>query len=142
MAESRYWHGGAPGLQVGDLILPGRPNFVDGCAVCDAHRAGQSHAFDPLTQHTDRVYITTDREYARFYASKYPKGDLYTVVPVGELTLSSEDHFPSWHVAQARVVSVYDRYVTLTAKQRRTLLNRWKRADDQVWLSSVAGGAS
>jgi hypothetical protein len=139
VADQRYWHGGAPGLNVGDLIEPGRPHFVDGCEVCDAHRAGQDHALDPLTRHTDRVYITTDREYARFYASKYPRGDLYTVQPVGDPVPSDEDHFPAWHVPQARVVSVYDRYVALTPKQRRTLMSRWRRADREAWFAHVTG---
>ena len=132
MSDPIYFHGGMPGLTAGDLILPGSPNFVDGCKICDAHKAGESHEFDPLTKHADRVYVTTDREYARFYASKYPRGDLYSVEPVGELVASEEDHFPSWTVAEARVVGVYDRYVRLTHKQRRTLLRRWERADREV----------
>ncbi|WP_326646599.1 hypothetical protein OG884_18390 [Streptosporangium sp. NBC_01755] len=122
----------------GDLVVPGRPHFVDGCDVCDAHKAGQSHEVDPLTVHQDRIYITTDREYARFYASKYPRGDLYTVDPVGELVPSQEDHFPTWHVAEARVHGVYDRYVQLTWKQRRTLMRRWERADREVWFARLA----
>ncbi|MFI6594921.1 hypothetical protein ACIBHX_01665 [Nonomuraea sp. NPDC050536] len=133
-----YFHGGIPGLEPGDLILPGSPNFVDGCKICDAHKAGMSHAFDPLTQYQDRVYVTTDREYARFYASKYPKGDLYSVVPVGELVVSDEDRFPTWTAPEARVVGVYDRYVQLSPKQRRTLMRRWERADREVAFARLA----
>jgi hypothetical protein len=132
------FHGGMPGLNPGDLILPGSPHFVDGCKVCDAHRAGESHALDPLTKHADRVYMTSDKDYARFYASKYPKGDLYSVEPVGEMVASEEDPFPSWTAPEARVVGVYDRYVQLTWKQRRTLLRRWERADREAALSRLA----
>jgi hypothetical protein len=73
--------------------------------------------------------MTDDRAYGRFYASKYPVGDLYRVEPVGELQESTEDPFPTWHAASAVVVSVAERAVRLTPAQRRTLLNRWRRAD-------------
>jgi hypothetical protein len=136
-----YFHGGKPGLTPGELILPGMPNFIDGCPVCDAHKAGQQHALEPLTKHGDRVYITTDREYARFYASKYPRGDLYTVEPIGDLAPSEEDRFPTWHVEAARVRGVYDVYVQLTPKQRRTLLRRWGRADREVAFAALLAPA-
>ena len=141
MPSPIYFHGGMPGLNPGDVILPGRPNFVDGCKVCDAHRAGESHVLDPLTKHADRVYMTSDRDYARFYASKYPKGDLYSVEPLGEMAVSDEDPFPSWTAPSARVVGVYDRYVQLTPKQRRTLLRRWGRVDREVVFSRLSVGA-
>lgn len=130
-----YFHGGAPGLRPGQLVIPSEPNFVDNCPICDAKKAGQQPTVpglgvvDPLTGHPDRIYITTDRDYARFYASKHPRGDLYTVEPVGELVPSDEDHFPTWHVEAARVRHIYDRYVQLTPAQRRSLLRRWTAAD-------------
>ena len=136
------FHGGIPGLNAGDLILPGSPHFVDGCKVCDAHKAGMSHELEPVTQHADRVYVTTDREYARFYASKYPKGDLYSVEPVGDLAVSDEDRFPTWTAPSARVIGVYDRYVQLTWKQRRTLLRKWERADREVAFARLASAAT
>ncbi len=131
----RLFHGGVPGLSPGDLIEPHPPNVVDGCAICEAKAAGQQPVVqglgvvDPLTERPDRVYLTTDREYARFYASKYPLGDLYVVKPVGALEPSTEDHFPTWTAPAARVVSVYDRAVRLTPHRRRTLLRRWQTAD-------------
>lgn len=137
----RLWHGGKPGLRVGDLLVPGERHYVDGCAVCEAKRRGENYrvagaVVDPINRHEDRVYVTSDREYARFYASKYPRGDLYTVEPVGELVdVGSEDPFPTWAVESARVVSVYDTYVCLTRGQRRTLLNRWRKVDEgRVWV--------
>lgn len=131
----RYFHGGLPDLKPGDLITPHPPNVVDGCTICAAKAAGQQPiveglgVVDPLTERPDRVYITTDRDYGRFYASKFPRGDLYSVEPVGEPEPSTEDHFPTWSVPAARVVTVYDRYVQLTPKQRRSLLRRWTAAD-------------
>jgi hypothetical protein len=85
------------------------------------------------------VYVTTDREYARFHASKFWLGDLYVVEPVGELEPSTEDPFPSWKAPAARVLTVYTKAVRLTDGQRRTLANRWKRADEERALRRLAG---
>ncbi|MFB7323441.1 hypothetical protein [Streptomyces sp. NPDC056190] len=134
-ATLRYFHGGVPGLKPGDLITPHAPNVIDGCAVCEARPAGRTattaggQPIDPPTGRPDRVYITTDRDYARWYASRYWLGDLYTVEPVGDVEPSTEDPFPTWCAAAARVTSVYTRAVRLNPHQRRTLLRRWGRAD-------------
>lgn len=131
-----YFHGGKPGLRIGDLIEPSSPNYLDDCPICQQKKAGIPTAIDPLTAHPDSVYLTTDREYARFYASKYPRGDLYVADPVGELTPSEEDHFLTWRVPSARVRAVYDRCVQLSTRQRRALLRRWTEAD----LAALGGG--
>ncbi|MEU8968089.1 hypothetical protein AB0D11_02240 [Streptomyces monashensis] len=137
----RYFHGGIPDLKPGQLITPHPPKVVDDCPICVARAAGQTAVIeglgpvDPATARPDRVYITLDREYARFYASKYWQGDLYVVEPVGDLEPSVEDRFPSWTCEAARVRSVYQRCVLLTPKQRRALLKRWTAAD----LAAEAG---
>lgn len=131
----RLFHGGKPGLKTGDEIVAGSPHYVEGCEVCDAHKAGaevvmDGNVVDPANHEPGRVFVTTDREYARFYASKYPRGDLYTVDIIGEFVPSPEDPFPSGHVECAVVRGVADRYVELTTGQRSRLLKRWKVADD------------
>lgn len=126
---TRYFHGGKPGLRVGDLAIPGPPNFLDDCPICQEVKAGRSTPFEQPTGSPDRLYITTDKAYARFYASKFPYGSLYVVKPVGELEPSTEDRFPTWKVAEAVVRSVYDRGVVLTPSQRRVLFRRWGQAD-------------
>jgi hypothetical protein len=132
---TRYFHGGIPDLKPGQLVTPHPPRVIDNCPICVARAAGENPivdglgVVDPATQRPDRVYITTDREYARFYASKYWRGDLYVVEPVGELEPSTEDRFPSWTCEAARVKTVYDRCVLLTDKQRRALYRRWTAAD-------------
>jgi hypothetical protein len=142
---ARYWHGGVPGLKVGDLVVPHPPAVIDGCPICTArargenYTDGQGRVIDPATGRPDRVYITTDRDYARFYASKVWLGDLYTVEPVGQLEASTEDPFPTWVCASARVVSVYTRAVRLTDRQRRALINRWRRADEAAALAALGG---
>lgn len=128
--DTRYWHGGAPGLKPGELLEPGHNRTVDGCAICEARVSGLTatiagHAIDPPTGRPTHVYITSDREYARFYASMARFGDLYRVEPVGVLEPSTEDPFPTWTTTAARVLAVYDRAVRLTPQQRRRLMRRW-----------------
>jgi hypothetical protein len=84
---------------------------------------------DALAREEGRVYMTTDREYARHYASLWGRGDLYRVEPVGDLRRSEEDTVESWTAPAARVLAVYDRAVLLTWSQRRALLRKWTAAD-------------
>jgi hypothetical protein len=135
----RLWHGGAPDLRPGDLIRPGHQRrHVDGCAWCEARAAqaagGPTPASDPLARHSDRVYLTTERAYARFYASLYGRGDLYRVEAVGELEPSQEDPIQTWMAPAARVVAVVDRAVLMTMAQRRQLLRLWTAAEHTAGL--------
>ena len=121
----RFFHGGAPGLRVGDLIEP-RPaedtaHLVDGCPVCETRRTGAP--LDTDDNDPTLVYVTTDREYARVYAAGYPDGGLYVVEPVGDLT-PSPDPVPSWGCPAARVTGVYDPLVRLTPQQIRRTIRR------------------
>lgn len=124
--SERLFHGGAPGLHVGDLIVPD-PNrtahLVDGCPTCEARRAGsplESDDNDPT-----RVYVTTDRDYARIYAAGYPDGALYRVEVDGDMA-PSNDPVPSWGVASARVAGVLDRLVRLSDHDLRRLMRRYE----------------
>lgn len=122
----RYFHGGAPGLKVGDLIEPqplseGR-HLLDGCPTCEARKAGQPLPGDDLDP--TLVYVTTDRDYARIYANGYPLGALYVVEPIGDLT-PSPDPVPSWGCPQARVTAVYDACVRLSPAEIRRAFRRY-----------------
>lgn len=136
-SQLRLWHGGAPDLRPGQLIEPGSSRKLHhGCRYCEARAAGQAvvapdgSLIDPPTGRPDRVYLTTDRDYARFYASLYGRGDLYRVEPVGEIELSTEDHFETWCAPAARVLAPVDRAVLLTPGQRRALDRKWRAADE------------
>ena len=129
------YHGGVPGLRVGDLIQPGHDRKMhDGCPYCEARAAektgGDRPVIDGLARHQDMVYLTPVRLYAKHYASLYGRGWLYRVEPVGELARSVEDTVETWMAPQARVVSVYDRAVQLTMSERRRLLKLWSAADE------------
>lgn len=143
IAHMMLFHGGKPGLRPGDLITPGQPHFLDGCKVCDVNRAGHSHPASPLPVNPDRVYLTSDRHYARHYASKWPHGDLYSVEPIGDLLdAGREDPFPTWSVPMARVRGICERYVRQTPSQWEKLDRRWAAADRARGLpdSSPLGG--
>jgi hypothetical protein len=154
-----YYHGGKAGLQVGDTVCVAPPHVEDGCPICIARAQGRTFTVGEyrlwlLAQGDDvnarrllnmlegadpaspmdppsgkpGVYVTTDRLYATFYASK-ARGDLYRVEPTRPLQPSTEDHFPTWVTSYATVVEVLQRHVTLSRKERRELLRRWKKAD-------------
>lgn len=123
--RARYWHGGAPGLKPGDLVTPRSEgdtrHLVDGCPTCEAMR---SHDRPGGLARPDRIYVTTEREYARLYAAGYPRGGLYQVEPIGEMedVTGVDDPVPSWAVTSARVLVVYDALVILSTSQYRRLI--------------------
>ena len=131
MAGDRLFHGGVPGLRPGDLIEPGHERRAhDGCPWCEARARGEAHVgLDGPSEHRDRVYATTNRLYAKYYASLWGRGDLYRVDPVGTAERSTEDTIESWHAPAFRVVAVLDRAVLLTVSERRRLFREWGEAD-------------
>lgn len=125
----RLFHGGAPSLRVGDLIEPGHDRRVhEGCTWC-ASRPELPAERDGLPRRPDRVYLTTERWYAQYYASLFGRGDLYQVEPIGDLERSTEDNVESWTAPAARIIAVLDRAVLLTPSQRRRIALLWGRAD-------------
>lgn len=136
MTPPAFWHGGVPGLTPGDMIQPGFPRRLhEGCPYCEARARGEAildghgGVIDAPSARPDRVYITTDRLYAKHYASLYGRGWLYRVEPIGACDPSDEDSFDTWCAEAARVVSVYDRAVLLTPSERRRLWRAWAAAD-------------
>lgn len=126
------FHGGVPGLRVGDLIQPGHERQLrDGCPWCQARAANVPGpaGIDDRTGRTDRVYATGSRLYARHYASLWGRGDLYRVIPVGDTEASLEDSIPSVCAPALRVAAVLDRAVLLTDTERRRLYREWTAAD-------------
>ncbi|WP_063752620.1 hypothetical protein [Streptomyces sp. NRRL S-350] len=130
--RTRYFHGGAAGLQVGDRLVPKPPLIAHpNCPECKARAAGvqirlpDGRLSEPPTGQPDKVYISTDKLYARYYASMRWLGDLYRVEPEGEVVRSTEDAFDTFICSAAVVVQVIDRAVRLTPKERRQLDRRW-----------------
>lgn len=127
----RYFHGGIPGLRVGDLLEPGHSRRThDGCPWCEARANGGAHlGLDGPSQQADRIYFTTHRLYAKHYASLWGRGDLYRIEPVGDVERSTEDSIETFTAPAARVAAVLDRAVRLTHPERRRLRRDWSVAD-------------
>jgi len=71
----RYYHGGVPGLRVGDMLLP--PSVTGKSTLLK-----YAQEIDPSgPQRADKVYLTTDLEAAKLFAFAYPCGHVYRAVP-------------------------------------------------------------
>lgn len=92
-----YFHGGAPGLNVGDLV---RPAISLGITKV---RTPNQPRYNPR-----RVYITRLRWYAELFANS-AEGDVYEVRPVGR-ALADPDARSSFHCSCAEVVAVVARH--------------------------------
>lgn len=125
--EQRFWHGGAPGLSVGDRIIP-RSRLDDACF--DKWITSRD---DPTN--TDRVYITTDVSFATGWAIRYAntpypgarRGAIYEVVPDGEIVRDPD--FPaeagSWYTSTATIVGIRRPKVTGPDSQRHKRIGRF-----------------
>jgi hypothetical protein len=99
-----YWHGGAPGLNPGDLILPPSVtrtrNTLSAYVGEEASRAG----YQPT-----RVYLASEYEVAEVFAAMYPNGGwVYRVQPEGQLEQDPDvvEQGMSWACERARIVAV------------------------------------
>lgn len=126
-----FWHGGAPGLAVGDWIEGGRGR-------------GPGRAFDIAPHEHDRVYVTSDLWYAEKFAHQYPHGDVYRVRASGPLTRSWADGPESYTCERAEIVALHRRAVALSPSRLRQIDSRIEGAyvenAPQV-LAWLTGGA-
>ena len=135
MSQSRIlFHGGMPGMRRGDVILPNMAEHrcVEGCPWCEAQKRGET-LIDPPTP-PDWVCATTHRLYARYYASRAVRGDLYQVRLEGDVEESTEDQFPTWRGRRAIVLKILERRILLTMRQRRHLFRLWGGTDAEFDL--------
>lgn len=92
-----YFHGGAAGLEIGDLI---RPAISLGIRRV---RTPNQPRYNPR-----RVYVTELRWYAELFANGH-QGDVYEVQSVGRV-LPDPDARHSYHCSCAEVVAVLARH--------------------------------
>lgn len=97
---SSYFHGGAPGLRVGDYVLP--PTETGAPSLASYGAAGLCRR--------DQVYVATDVNADVMYAATHPSGHgkVYQVEPVGAVTADPDCKVPglSYGCAKARIVAV------------------------------------
>jgi hypothetical protein len=102
--RASYWHGGAPGLNPGEYLLPPtvtgtRTTLAAYMDAADKLRSGYE---------ANRVYVVTEYEAAELYAALYPDGGwIYRVLPEGELRPDPDCTQPglSWSCERARIVA-------------------------------------
>lgn len=104
----RYFHGGAPGLKVGDLVRP-----AISLGITKARTPNQPR-YSPR-----RVYITRLRWYAELFANG-ARGDVYEVRPVGR-PLPDLDARGSFTCSCAEVVAVLARHPVPMPQQAAVL---------------------
>ncbi|NJP27068.1 hypothetical protein FLW53_23290 [Microbispora sp. SCL1-1] len=134
--DERLWHGGAPGLQPGDLLLPpAQTGIATSSDILIALTGFDPHdnGVETDRMRTDRVYLTRDRELARAYAACWTakaehglqvgRGALYVARPIGEVWPDPDLPDVSVECERAEVIAVYDAAVTLPwQKAERRLL--------------------
>lgn len=112
---TRYWHGGFPGLAVGEALLPAQ---TTGHKIVDAKDKGVLYEHDSTS-----VYISNDKQFARAFAAWYgtvwggDRGDLYEVEPQGSLFADPDYSIGpevSFRCHEARIVAVEARAVRMT----------------------------
>lgn len=80
MTDSTWYHGGVPGLEVGERILPPDTTGATTRLSRFAESIGAPHG-----TRTDVVYLASNPEHARAFAALYPDGALYAVEPESDV---------------------------------------------------------
>lgn len=121
MTEGLMYHGGVPGLTLGDVLRPPTQTGV---------KAASDYMPDPREAahvRRDRVYITSDLHAARFFAAARD-GDVYVVLPSSPVE-DDPDYLTepcrSWMCPSAVVVGVVERGVCFHPEAARALQEGW-----------------
>jgi hypothetical protein len=79
-----YYHGGVPGLHLGDQLLP--PSKTGAKSLAQIAREHRAEIVGPVDHmRDDRVFLVTDIQQAMVYAAMYPRasgGWIYAAEPV------------------------------------------------------------
>lgn len=122
-AGVRLFHGGAPGLRPGQMLLPpdvtGDQGGREDAALLE--RMGVDLNMEADRARSDRVYLTWNRELGRAYAAGWTwqphrpgYGALYVAEPVGPTWPDPDLVEHSIECEKAVIVSVYDPVVTMS----------------------------
>jgi hypothetical protein len=157
----RFYHGGVPGLKVGDSIVPSPPHVEDGCPICVARSEGRrftvaqarawalsmgrdglpllralagapaNGAVDPPSAQT-AVYITKDLDYGDLVRRAKPWRPLPGRGQWERRSNRGRTTSRPGTVPEARVLAVLRRGVFLLRADRRRIERRWRKADRSV----------
>jgi hypothetical protein len=89
-----WWHGGAPDLKVGDVLLP---------AAATGNSAMRSRHDMPDLHLSSLVFIAPDPQMALYYAINYPNqsGTIYNVEPIGTVDITYGQKLLALDLAEA-----------------------------------------
>lgn len=118
-----YFHGGIPGLNVGDMILPPSVTGTTRDMADELTQLAAPHLIRP-----DMVYATTVQDVARGFAAMHPDGALYRVEMVGDVQPDPDMPVTSVMGPSARVVEVVKARVILAHRR----LDSWARLMDDA----------
>lgn len=133
----KYWHGGAPGLQVGDVLMSRTAQ-----ALQPRQRiVAQPRPFDEVTNR-DRVYFSDNQDFARAYAYQLElttpsgaivtRGSLYEVEPIG--TIEEDEDYAgcavSWCAPSAVITAVADVDVRMRERDAVRIIGEYCTWDD------------
>lgn len=135
--ETEYWHGGAPGIGVGDYLLTPRQLIGRG-----HHYAPRPGFMITSPKEADSVYFSSERQFARAYAyrneillpngTRIRRGALYRVRPLGPV--EEDPDFAgagvSWCAPSAIVLAVETTKVSMPAAAAVEAIGRYSTWDD------------
>lgn len=121
-SSGRYWRGGRTGLEIGTILIPRAEAERNGDDMThyDLQRGYGMNVTDP-----ERVYFSSNREFARGFAGRiqggdsdtgivYQHGALYEVEPLGEIEKDPDfEGGVSWCAPSARIIAVEEVNVRL-----------------------------
>ncbi|MGW3186337.1 NUDIX domain-containing protein [Streptomyces ardesiacus] len=120
-----FFHGGVPGLQPGDKILPPRLTGVQRL-MRNYFPPQVSVITHPWLMRDDLVFFSPDPDFAALFAGAYPDGAVYEVAPNGPVTLDPDTPAgEAWRAPSATVVRVTDSVVPLPRSLTREELAEW-----------------
>jgi hypothetical protein len=114
----KFYHGGVKKLKIGDVILP--------YSVTGKRNIGKNVCADDIADghcKPDKVYITTDLNSAKTFASSMPLGDVYAVEPNGSIEPDIDALGISFICDSAKVVSIVQRSVKFKTSRLLVMLN-------------------
>jgi hypothetical protein len=151
----KLWHGGAPGLRAGDILLPrAETNIFRHYRIMeDLHSAGLggwlAYAGRPYPGHSGNVYLTGDRQVARDFAAGYSAwleaigapgmGCLYRVKPDGPAVVDPTAG-DAWACQRAVVKAVDEESVPRRADATGDIAVKMMRDAYQLWKDRFNGG--
>lgn len=126
-AKTSLWHGGAPGIAVGDYIV----------AASECRRRGISWGVRNHDYDDSVVYISPDKEFARAFACRVEsfrgRGVLYRVEPTPPSSLAPDVDFPAavgLSCKRARVVAVEEVDIAMPESDALSFFGRYMTWDD------------